>query len=204
MAPTLAKTEAAIQEPSQRTVTRLLQAWSEGDPRAVDELLPLVYERLRQLASRYLRAERPDHTLQTTALVHEAYLQLVDADVSWKDRAHFYTVAARAMRRILVDHARARGSARRGSGAPRLPLEEALAVSAEPPPYLLDLDDALTRLSAQDERKGRLVELHFFGGLTFEELTRAFELSLSTIEREMRLARAWLRRELGGSAGDGP
>jgi RNA polymerase sigma factor (TIGR02999 family) len=193
-----------IPEAPQRTVTRLLRAWQEGDARAPDHLLPLVYERLRRLASRYLRSERPDHTLQTTDLVHEAYLQLVRADIPWKDRAHFYAVAARAMRRILVDHARSHRSARRGKGAHKLPLEEALVVSAEPPGYLLDLDDALTRLSEQDDRKGRLVEMHFFGGMTFQELTQAFDLSLSTIEREMRLARAWLRRELHGSAGDGP
>jgi len=169
----------------------------------MDRLLPLVYGRLRRLANRYLRSERPGHTLQTTELVHEAYLQLVDAEVPWKDRAHFYAVAARAMRRILVDHARTHRSARRGGGAPKLPLEEALVVSAEPPDYLLGLNEALTRLSEQDDRKGRLVEMHFFGGMTFEELTRAFDVSLSTIEREMRLARAWLRRELHGSAADG-
>jgi RNA polymerase sigma factor (TIGR02999 family) len=170
----------------------------------MDDLLPLVYDRLRRLAGRHLRSERPGHTLQTTALVHEAYLQLMEADVPWQDRAHFYAVAARAMRRILVDHARARRSARRGGGTPSLPLEEAMAVSAKPPAYLLDLDEALTRLADQDDRKGRLVELHFFGGLTFEDLTKVFDLSLSTIEREMRLARAWLRRELEGTASHGP
>jgi len=190
-----------LTESAPRTVTRLLQAWRSGDPRAMDAMLPLVYDRLRRLARQYLRSERSDHTLQTTALVHEAYLQLVGADIPWKDRAHFYSVAARAMRRILIDHARAHRSARRGKGDPKLQLEEAMVVSAKPSDYLLDLDEALTRLADQDERKGRLVELHFFGGLTFEELTKAFDLSLSTIEREMRLARAWLRKELQRSPG---
>lgn len=187
-----------------RTVTGLLHAWRAGDQRALDDLLPLVYEKLRRMASRYLRSERGGHTLQTTALVHEAYLKLVGADIPWKDRVHFYSAAARAMRRILVDSARAHRSARRGGGAPNLPLEEALVVSAEPPEYLLCLDEALNRLARQDDRKGRTVELHFFGGLSMQELTEALDISLSTVEREMRLARAWLRKEIAGQAGDAP
>lgn len=185
-------------ESRSRTVTGLLHAWREGDPRALDDLLPLVYSKLRRLASRYLRAERPGHTLQTTALVHEAYIKLVGTDIPWKDRVHFYSAAAQAMRRILVDHARAHRSGRRGGGTPGLPLDEALAVPVDRPQYLLHLDEALTRLARQDNRKGRLVELHFFGGLTMEELAAAEDLSLSTIEREMRLARAWLRKEMEG------
>ncbi len=191
-------------ESKSRTVTGLLHAWSAGDPKALDDLLPLVYGKLRRLASRYLRAERSDHTLQTTALVHEAYIKLVGADIPWKDRVHFYSVAAQAMRRILVDHARAHRSGRRGGGAPKLPLDEALAVPVDRPQYLLHLDEALTRLARQDDRKGRLVELHFFGGLTLEELAEAHALSLSTVEREMRLARAWLRKEIEGQGDHAP
>jgi RNA polymerase sigma factor (TIGR02999 family) len=187
-----------------RTVTGLLHAWRAGDQRALDDLLPLVYEKLRRMASRYLRSERGGHTLQTTALVHEAYLKLVGAEIPWKDRVHFYSAAAQAMRRVLVDSARAHRSARRGGGAPKLPLEEALVVSAEPPEYLLHLDEALDRLARQDDRKGRMVELHFFGGLSMQELTEALDLSLSTVEREMRLARAWLRKEIAGRAADAP
>lgn len=142
--------------------------------------------------------------MQTTALVHEAYLKLVGADIPWKDRVHFYSVAARAMRRILVDHARAHRSARRGAGVPALPLEEAIVVSADPPAYLLHLDEALKRLALQDDRKGRMVELHYFGGLSLKELTEALDLPLSTIEREMRLARAWLRKEVAGQSGHAP
>ena len=185
-------------------MTALLHAWRAGDQKALDDLLPLVYDKLRRLASRYLRAERGGHTLQTTALVHEAYLKLVVADIPWQDRVHFYSVAARAMRRILVDHARAQRSARRGGGIPRLPLEEGLLMSTDQPEYLLHLDEALSRLARHDDRKGRMVELHFFGGLSFQELTQALDLSLSTIEREMRLARAWLRKEIAGQTGHAP
>jgi len=192
-----------ITDPTSRTVTGLLHAWRAGDPKALDDLLPLVYDHLRRLARAYLRSERSGHTLQTTALVHEAYLRLVGADIPWKDRVHFYAVAAQAMRRILVDHARAHRSARRGGGAPKQPLEEALVVAIEEPEQLLHLDEALDRLSRQDARKGRMVELHFFGGLSFRELTEALDLPLATIEREMRLARAWLRREIVGQAGHG-
>ncbi|MGH9749679.1 MAG: sigma-70 family RNA polymerase sigma factor [Candidatus Polarisedimenticolia bacterium] len=184
-------------------MTGLLQAWRAGDQKALDGLMPLVYDKLRRMASACLRSERGGHTLQTTALVHEAYLRLVGADIPWNDRIHFYSVAAQAMRRILVDHARAKGSVRRGGGAPKLPLEEALVVSADPPAYLVELDEALDRLAVQDARKGRLVELHFFGGLSLRELTEALDLPLSTIEREMRLARAWLRKEIAGRAGHG-
>jgi RNA polymerase sigma factor (TIGR02999 family) len=192
-----------IEDPTSRTVTGLLHAWRAGDTKALDELLPLVYDHLRRLARSYLRSERSGHTLQTTALVHEAYLRLVGADIPWKDRVHFYAVAAQAMRRILVDHARAHRSARRGGGAPKQPLEEALTIAAEEPEHLLHLDDALDRLSRQDPRKGRMIELHFFGGLTLRDLTHALELPLATIEREMRLARAWLRREIAGQADHG-
>jgi RNA polymerase sigma factor (TIGR02999 family) len=178
------------------SVTQLLRAWRQGDMRAADDLLPLVYDRLRSLARRYLSSERPGHTLQTTALVHEAYVQLVDADIAWEDRRHFFAVAARAMRWILVDHARARKSAKRGGAVEDLRLDESCIITPEPAPYLVDLDRALTQLSEQDERKGQIVEMHFFGGLTFEELSRVFDVSLSTIEREMRLARAYLRKEL--------
>ncbi|HKY31037.1 MAG TPA: ECF-type sigma factor [Candidatus Polarisedimenticolia bacterium] len=190
-------------ESDPRTVTGLLQAWREGDRGALDSLLPLVYERLRRMARARLRSERPGHTLQTTALVHEAYLRLVGAEIPWKDRVHFYGAAAQAMRRILVDHARARSATRRGGGAARLPLEAALDVAAAAPEQLLRLDEALKSLERHDARKSRLVELHYFGGLTLEELALATETPPRTIEREMRLARAWLRREAASAHGHG-
>lgn len=153
-------------------ITRLLQEWSGGDKQALDQLMPLVYDQLRRLASHYLNSERPGHTLRATALVNEAYMKLVNADLSLNDRVHFYAVAARLLRQILVDHARARGSHKRGGGAAVIPIEEAVVVAAAPPAGILDLDDALHRLTQQDERKGRLVELIYFGGMTTMKLRR--------------------------------
>ena len=180
----------------QGEVTRLLRKWRDGDKDAMDTLLPLVYEELRRVARNYLIGEAPGHTLQTTALVHEAYLRLVKAEIPWQDRVHFFAVAASSMRRILVDHARAKKSAKRGGGAVRVPLETALARPAAEESDLLEIDEALTRLAKEDERKSRVVELHFFGGLKYEEIGELLDISPSTVRWDMRIAKAWLRREL--------
>lgn len=185
--------------PQPQLITRLLQDWSNGDKQALDQLMPLVYDQLRRLASRYLNSERSGHTLRATALVNEAYLKMVNAELSLNDRAHFYAVAARLLRQILVDHARAKGSHKRGAGAEAIPIEEALLVSATPPSGILDLDDSLNRLARQDERKSRLVELIYFGGLTYDEAAAALEISPATVHRELRLAKAWLHRDLSGN-----
>ena len=185
-------------EPSPTDLTRLLLDWSRGDKTALDRLMPLVYDELRALAERSLRHERSGHTLQGTALVHEAYLKLVDQrQVRWQDRAHFFAVAAQLMRRILVDHARRHGAAKRGSGEPRLPLDEADAPAA-PAPLVdwLALDRALDRLAALDERQSRTVELRFFGGLTIEETAEVLQVSPATVKNDWSLARGWLYREL--------
>ena len=186
-------------DPSTHDVTRILRAWSDGDRRALDELIPIVYEELRRQAARYLRRERPDHTLQTTALIHEAYVRLVDQkDVRWQNRAHFFGVAAQLMRRILVDHARKDQALKRGGPAVALPLEEAAAVSGGPDMNLVALDEALTKLAAVDERKGRVVELKYFGGLTAEEAAEVLGVSEATVRHDWGLAKAWLRREIAG------
>ena len=185
-----------------RTVTRLLQAWKSGSQDALDEMLPLVYGELRRLAARYMQGERAGHTLQATALVHEAYARLVDVEIDATSRAQFFALASRAMRNVLVDHARARGRSKRGGGLARVTLDEALVVSGEPDPALIDLDVALTELAAQDERKSRVVEMHFFGGLTHEEIADTLGLSVSTVRADLRLARAWLAARLEGEGGD--
>ncbi len=177
-------------------VTRLLQQWSSGDKEALDELMPLVYQQLRKLASRCLRDERPDHTLRATALVNEAYLRLVDAKVEWQDRVHFFAIAARLLRRILVDHAKAHRSQKRGGGADKIPLDEAIVVAPGASEELLELDDALKRLADQDQRKSELIELLFFGGLTYDEAAAALGVSPATVHRELVMAKAWLHREL--------
>jgi RNA polymerase sigma factor (TIGR02999 family) len=185
--------------PQPELITRLLHDWSNGDKQALDRLMPLVYDQLRRLASRYLNSERAGHTLRATALVNEAYLKLVNADVSMNDRAHFYAVAARLLRQILVDHARAKGSRKRGAGAEAIPIDEAVLVSATPPSGILDLDESLHRLAQQDKRKSKLVELIDFGGLTYDEAAVALDISPATVHRELRLAKAWLHRDLSGS-----
>jgi len=187
---------------STKPVTRLLQEWRGGDENALERLMPLVYDELRRLAKGYLRSERPDHTLQGTALVNEAYMRLVDMDVTWQDRAHFFAVAARLMRRMLVDHARALRREKRGGGERKLTLDEPLVASPERAPDLLALDEALTRLAAQDERKSQVVELHFFGGMTYDETSEALGISPATVHRELRLAKAWLHRELRADEGE--
>lgn len=180
-------------------VTRLLHAWRAGDPAAMDQLLPIVYEQLRSLASRYMRRERPDHTLGATALVHEAYMKLLSTESPWEDRVHFMAVAAITMRRILVDHARTHRRVKRGSGVEKIALDEALVVQKEMSVDVLALDFALTRLSQQDERKGRLIELSYFGGMNCEEVAAVLEVSTATVNRELKLAKAWLRHELSAS-----
>jgi RNA polymerase sigma factor (TIGR02999 family) len=182
------------------SVTALLRKWTAGDATALDQLMPLVYDHLRGLAHRYLASERQGHTLQSTALVHEAFLKLISGNVSPKDRGHFLALAARAMRQILVDHARSKHRDKRGGGAVHLTLNEAVMVSGEPPAELLDLDDALNRLAARDERKAKIVELIHFGGLNYEETCLVLGISPSTLHREFSLAKAWLVRELKGAS----
>lgn len=177
-------------------ITQLLRNWVDGDQESLDELTPLVYSQLHDIAEKIFRAERSDHTLQTTALVNEAYIRLVDVDVEWKDRTHFFALAARMMRRILVDHAVARVAEKRGGGARKLPLEEVIVVSPQLGEDVLNLNEALTELAAIDERKARILELHYFGGLTYDEMKEVLELSTSTLDREMRFAKAWLRTRL--------
>jgi RNA polymerase sigma factor (TIGR02999 family) len=183
--------------PPPRDVTRLLLAWNGGDEAALAQLMPLVYAELRRLARRHLRGERGGHTLQTTALVNEAYLRLIDAgQVRWQNRAHFFAVSARLIRRILVDNARARDTRKRGGAARRVALDEALVVGCEPDDDLMALDEALRALTDLDARKGQVVELRFFGGLTVEESAEVLQVSPETVRRDWRLARAWLHRRL--------
>lgn len=182
--------------PDPGEVTQLLQRWRAGDESALDALLPLLYDELRRLADGYLRAEHAGHTLQATALVHEAYLRLAGVDVAWEDRVHFLALAARAMRRVLVDHARAGRRVKRGGDAARVTFDEALLVSAQPSADMVELDDALDRLAALDERKAKVIELHFFGGLTYAEAAAALGISPATVDRDLRAAKAWLYREL--------
>lgn len=175
----------------------LLESWSKGEEGAIDKLVPLVYEDLRRLAHRYMAGERPDHTLQTTELVNEAYLRLVEsARLNPESRAHFFAVCSRVMRRILVDWARSRQAVKRGGAVPSLKLEEAFAVAGRPGTDLVALDDALTALGAIDRRKSQVVELRFFGGLTVEEVAGVLRVSVETVHRDWKLARSWLRREL--------
>lgn len=182
-------------------VTALLNAWGDGNREALDELIPLVYESLRRLAHRELRRERPDGTLGTTALVNEAYLRLVDQTrARLTCRAHFLGLAAQMMRRVLVDEARRRYAQKRGSGQARIPLDEAPEPSVAPDGGLLQLDEALARLEALDPRLGRVVELHYFGGLTFEETAGLLEVSTTTVWRDWNTARAWLHEALSASS----
>jgi RNA polymerase sigma factor (TIGR02999 family) len=178
-------------------VTRLLLAWRGGDAEALQALLPLVYVELRRLAHRQMRGERPGRTLQTTALVHEAYLRLVDSDrVRWQNRAHFFAISAQLMRRILVDAARSRGSLKRGGEAVHIALDDAPLVSREPDTDVIALDEALTRLATVDARKSQVVELRYFGGLSVEETAEALHVSPETVMRDWKMAKLWLLREL--------
>lgn len=180
------------------SVTVLLRRWRQGDEAALSALLPLVYDQLHTLAARQMSRERGEHTLGITGLLHEAYLRLVDAEVDWQDRAHFFAIASRTMRRVLVDYARSAKRAKRGAGAFRTTLEEGLILDEHSPDRLIAIDAALSRLAEQDARKADAVELCFFGGLTQVEAAEVLNISLATVERELRVAKAWLHRELAG------
>ena len=184
--------------------TELLLEWSNGDEQARDRLLALVYDELRRLAGRFLRHERADHTLQATALVHEAYLRLVDQQrVQWRNSVHFTALAAQMMRRILIDHARSHRYAKRGGGARKVPLEDAPQGALQAPPDVLEVDEALTELARMEPELARIVEMRFFGGLKNDEVAEVLGVSVPTVVRRWRLARAWLYRYLKGPANNG-
>lgn len=186
-----------MKTPSPHEVTSLLTAWSDGDQTALDRLTPLVYGELRKLAHRYMSRERPGHMLQTTALVNEAYLRLVDQkDVNWQNRAHFFAVAAQVMRHILIDHARSQTRRKRGGEAQLLSLDEAAVMSQERAAELLALDEALDELARIDPRRSRVVELRYFGGLSIEETAEVLKVQPTTVSRDWRWAKAWLYRAL--------
>jgi RNA polymerase sigma factor (TIGR02999 family) len=189
---------------SQRQVTQLLLDWSEGDQEALNRLIPLVHQELKRLARHYMRRERAGHTLQTSALVNEAYIQLIDYKrVQWKDRAHFLAVAAQVMRRILIDYARNRQSLKRGAGARKVSLDEAATLADERAAEMIALDEALTSLAELDPRKSQIVELRYFGGLEIEETAHVINVSPATVKREWAAARLWLHREINKSATSG-
>ena len=183
------------------TVQELVRRNRAGDSAALEELLPVVYDQLRRIAARYLKDERPGHTLTPTGVVHEAYLRLAGAEMSWEDRTHFLVVASSVMRRVLVDHARTRNRSKRGAGAVKLSLDDIRELAADSLAHLVDLDEALHRLESFDARKARIVELLYFGGLTHEEAANTLQISVVTIHRDLRLAKAWLERELAPPAG---
>ncbi len=181
-------------------ITQLLLNWSKGDQAALDQLIPLVYPELRKLARRYMGRESPEHTLQTSALINEAYLRLVDQQaVEWNDRAHFFAVAAQVMRHILIDHARSHLYGKRGAGAQHVPLDGVAVTAQERATELVALDDALTSLAKIDERKGKIIELRFFGGLSVDETAEVMNVSPVTVMREWRAAKAWLHREVSAT-----
>jgi RNA polymerase sigma-70 factor, ECF subfamily len=189
---------------SSSEVTGLLRAWGRGDEEALQKLMPLVYEQLHAAARRYMARERPGHTLQTTALIHETYLRLVDVrQVNWQDRAHFLAICAQLMRRILIDFARSRGYQKRGGAAPHVNFNEAALVTARPDANLVALNEALDRLTVVDARKGRVVELRFFGGLGVKETAEVMKVSSDTVMRDWKLAKVWLLRELRRGARHG-
>lgn len=177
------------------TVTTLLRDWRSGDADALGQLTPLIYDDLRRIAARHLRSERSGHTLQATALVNEAFVRLADGDLSFNDRAHFFAIAARTMRHILTDYGRARRSQKRGGGLSPVTLDEARVASGASV-NIVDLDDALQNLAKFDERKSDILVLHFFGGMTYEETAEALKISVATVDRDLRLAKAWLANEL--------
>lgn len=192
----------AVDQSAPQNVTKLLAEWSKGDRAALEALMPLVYGELRSVAGRYLRQEKQGHTLSATALVHEAYLRLVKQKVPWQSRAHFFSVAAQMMRRILVDHARSHHYAKRGGGALTLELDQAVATPLRREIDLLALDDALLTLAKLDQRQSRMVELRFFAGLSIEETSEVLGVSTPTVKREWASARAWLYREISGGPVD--
>jgi RNA polymerase sigma factor (TIGR02999 family) len=185
-----------VEQVEQQDITRLLQSWGNGNKDALDQLMPVVYSQLRKLAVRCLYSEKKDHTLRATALVHEVYMRLVHADLAFNDRVHFYALASRMLRHILVDHAKTQKREKRGGDAERIPLDEAVVFGPETSPEILELDEALTRLAQHDQRKADLIELLFFGGLTYDEAAEALKISPATVHRELKLAKAWLYREL--------
>jgi RNA polymerase sigma factor (TIGR02999 family) len=193
-----------LSAPSSRDVTELLLAWNRGDQDALDRLIPLVHDELHRLAKRFMRREAPGQTLQTTALVNEVYLRLVDASrVGWQNRAHFFGIASRLMRQVLVDIARSRNALKRGGAARRVSLDQALELGEEQDVDLIALDQLLATLAALDERKGQVVELRFFGGLSVEETAVALGVSPETVMRDWKFAKTWLLRELNGGAPHG-
>jgi RNA polymerase sigma factor (TIGR02999 family) len=203
----IAETESNVEEqahsPSPGAITDLLHAWSQGSDDARDRLIPLVYQELHRRASRQLRQERQDHTLEPGALVNEAYLRLVDQTrVAWQDRSHFFAVASEMMRRVLVDHARGRSAQKRGGNRQKVALDDALAWCEQQDVDVVALDEALTELAALDSRQARIVDLRFFGGLSIEETAEALGLSPATVKRDWRLARAWLKRRMASPAAD--
>jgi len=192
-----------VDETSPNQITEQLIAWSKGDEAALERLIPAVYQELRRMADHYLRGEDSGHSLQPTALVHEAYLRLIDqTKVEWQNRAHFFGVAAQMMRRILIDHAKAKHRVKRGGTAVKVMLDENANFTQERASELLALDDALQRLARMDERKSRIVELRYFGGLTVEETAQVLGISDKTVMRDWNLAKAWLYRELTNNAAD--
>ena len=187
--------------PIPHDLTQLLVAWNQGNPAALDQLLPVVYDELRRLAHAYLRRERPDHTLQATALVHEAYLRLIDQNqVTWQNRAHFFGIAAQMMRRILVNHALAKKAEKRGGLQHKLSLDEAVSFADEREVDLVALDDALKTLGTLDPQQSRIVELRFFAGLSIEETAEVLGISPATVKRDWSTAKIWLRREISKQA----
>jgi RNA polymerase sigma factor (TIGR02999 family) len=182
-----------------QAVTRLLLQWTDGDANALDQLLPLVYDELRRLAQSYLRKENVGHTLQSTALVHEAYLRLIDQrNVSWQNRSHFFGIAAQMMRRVLVDHARAHNAAKRGSGGIKVTLEEGLVAADQRDVNVIALDGALNKLAEIDPQQSRIVELRFFAGLSIEDTAELLKISPATVKRDWAMAKAWLYGEMSG------
>ncbi|HUQ03952.1 MAG TPA: sigma-70 family RNA polymerase sigma factor [Kofleriaceae bacterium] len=187
-------------EGAARTLTMLLRDWRAGDAGARDEIIPMVYGELHKLAAAYLRGERPGHTFRPTDLVSEAYLRLADgAHPEWDGRVHFFAIAARTMRQILVDHARKRDAGKRGGGERAVTLDEG-AVALDRPARMIALDDALRELEVMDERKAKVLELHYFGGLTQDEIARAIDVHVNTVARDLRLAEAWIRRQMTAEA----
>jgi len=185
----------------QPEITQLLMAWSDGDATAFERLMPIVYQELRQIAGHFMRRQRPGHTLQTTALVNEAYLKLIDSSrVNWQSRTHFYAISAQLMRRILVDAARRKNSQKRGGEQLRVTLDDHVEIPVESHSELVALDEALTRLAELNPRHSRIVELRYFGGLTEEQIAETLKISARTVRRDWQLARAWLFRELRSSA----
>jgi RNA polymerase sigma-70 factor (ECF subfamily) len=185
---------------SPHEITQLLAEWSDGNQTALNKLYPLVYDELHRMANHYMKRERQDHTLQTTALIHEAYVRLVDQkNVHWANRAHFFAISAQIMRRILIDHARRHAYGKHGGGAQKVSLDETAIVASNPASDMLLLDEALNRLAEMDPRRGQVVELRYFGGLNNEEIAGVLKISENTVTRDWNMARAWLYQELSGS-----